>query len=81
MPDFVASAWFAVAAPPGTPVAVVNKLNAAIAEVLKLPDVQQKMASLGGEVMGGSPADMHTLLLTERARWKKVIETANVKLD
>jgi tripartite-type tricarboxylate transporter receptor subunit TctC len=81
MPDFVASAWFAVAAPPGTPVAVVNKLNAAMAEILKLPDIQQKMASLGGEVVGGSPADMNTLLVAERARWKKVIETANVKLD
>ena len=70
-----------MAAPPGTPVAVVNKLNAAMAEILKLPDIQQKMASLGGEVVGGSPADMNTLLVAERARWKKVIETANVKLD
>jgi hypothetical protein len=81
MPDFVASAWFAIAAPPGTPAPIVIKLNAAILEVLKLPDTQQKMAALGGEVVGGSPADMTAMVIAERARWKKVIETANVKLD
>ena len=81
MPDFVASAWFAIAAPPGTPAPIVNKLNAAILEALKLPDTQQKMAALGGEVVGGSPADMTTMVIAERARWKKVIEAANVKLD
>ena len=81
MPDFVASAWFAIAAPPGTPAPIVNKINGAILEALKLPDIQQKMAALGGEVVGGSPADMTTMVISERARWKKVIETANVKLD
>jgi len=81
MPDFVASAWFAIAAPPGTPGPIIAKLNAAIADTLKLPDIQQKMAALGGEVVGGSAADMTALVIAERARWKKVIETANVKLD
>ena len=81
MPDFVASAWFAIVAPPGTTAPIVNKLNAAILEALKMPDIQQKIAALGGEVVGGSPADMTTMVIAERARWKKVIETANVKLD
>jgi tripartite-type tricarboxylate transporter receptor subunit TctC len=81
MPDFVASAWFAIAAPPGTPAPIIAKLNASISDILKLPDIQQKMAALGGEVVGGSPADMTSLVIAERARWKKVIETANVKLD
>ena len=81
MPEFVASAWFAIAAPPGTPAPIIAKLNASISDILKLPDIQQKMAALGGEVVGGSPADMTSLVIAERARWKKVIETANVKLD
>lgn len=81
LPDFVASAWFAVVAPQGTPAAIASKLNAAIAEILKMPDVQQKFAALGAEVVGGSPSDMSTFMDAERARWKKVIDTANVKLD
>lgn len=81
LPDFVASAWFAVAAPPGTPAAVARKLNAAIAEILRMPDVQQKFAAQGAEVVGGSPAELTAFMDAERARWKKVIDTANVKLD
>ncbi len=81
MPDFVASAWFAVAAPPGTPPAVANKLNAAIVEIMKLPDVREKFAAQGAEVVGGTPAEMAAFMTTERARWKKVIDTANVKID
>ncbi len=81
LPDFISSAWFALAAPPGTPAAVANKLNAAVAEALTAPDVQQKIASLGGEAVGGSPAEMTAFMNAERARWKRVIETARVKLD
>ncbi len=81
LPDFVASAWFAVAAPPGTPAAIARKLNATIAEILKMPDVQQKFAAKGTEVVGGSPAEMTAFMDAERVRWKKVIDTAQVKLD
>jgi tripartite-type tricarboxylate transporter receptor subunit TctC len=81
LPDFVASAWFAIAAPPGTPSAIVEKLNAAINEVIKMPDVREKFAAQGSEPMAGPPSEMASLLTGERARWKKVIDTAHVKLD
>ncbi|AEG92762.1 Bug family tripartite tricarboxylate transporter substrate binding protein [Ramlibacter tataouinensis] len=81
LPDFVASAWFAIAAPPGTPAPIAVKLNAAVLEVMKMPDVQQKFAAQGAEVVGGTPADMTAFVEAERARWKKVIVTANVKVD
>jgi tripartite-type tricarboxylate transporter receptor subunit TctC len=81
LPEFVASAWFAIAAPPGTPAAIVDKLNATIGEVIKMPDVREKFAAQGSEPMAGPPSEMASLLTAERARWKKVIETANVKLD
>ncbi|MES2686330.1 MAG: tripartite tricarboxylate transporter substrate binding protein [Pseudomonadota bacterium] len=81
LPDFVASAWFAVAAPAGTPPAITAKLNAAIVEAMKLPDVREKFAAQGAEVVGGTPAEMTTFLIAERGRWKKVIDTANVRLD
>lgn len=81
LPDLVASAWFAILAPPGTPLAIANKLNAAIVDIMKLPDVRERFAAQGAEVIGGTPAEMNAFLATERARWKKVIDTANVKLD
>ena len=79
--DFVAPAWFAIAAPPGTPPAVAQKLNLALADVLKLPGVQRKFAAQGAEVIGGTQAEMTSFLEAERARWKKVIDTAKVTLD
>jgi tripartite-type tricarboxylate transporter receptor subunit TctC len=79
--DFVTSAWFAIAAPPGTPPAIAAKLNAAVAEAMKTQEVQQKFAAQGAEVMGGSPAEMTAFMNAERTRWKKVIDTAGVKLD
>jgi tripartite-type tricarboxylate transporter receptor subunit TctC len=81
LPDFVASAWFAISAPPGTPPSIVERLNTAIGDVMKMPDVRERFAAQGSEPIGGTPADMAAMLTAERARWKKVIETANVKLD
>lgn len=81
LPDFIASAWFAVSAPPGTPAPIVDKLNAALADILKMPDVRERFAAQGAEPLGGTPAEMNTFLSAERSRWKKVIDTANVKLD
>ena len=79
--DFNSSAWFALAAPPGTPAAIAGKLNAAMVDILKMPDVVQKFAVYGAEPIGGSGADMNTFIQAERNRWKKVIETAKVTVD
>ena len=80
MPDFIASAWFAISAPPGTPAALADRINAAIAEVIKLPEVQERLLALGSEPIGSTSAEMAAMLTAERARWKKVITDANVKL-
>ena len=81
MPDFIASAWFAIAAPPGTPGPVADKLNATFNEILRMPDVRERLTAQGAEPIGGSPAEMTAFLNAERARWKKVIDTAGVKMD
>jgi tripartite-type tricarboxylate transporter receptor subunit TctC len=81
LPEFEASAWFALVAPPGTPDAITRKIHGAVIEALKMPDVQQKVLALGGEVVGDSPKELAGFMAAERARWKKVIDTAKVTLD
>lgn len=81
LPDFDASTWFGVVAPAGTPPGIVQKLNAAMVEVLKMPDVQQKFKEQGAEVVGDSPKAMADFMNAERARWKKVIDTAKVTVN
>jgi tripartite-type tricarboxylate transporter receptor subunit TctC len=81
LPGFDSSTWFAVVAPPGTPPEIAQKINGAIVEALKLPDVQQKFIELGAEIVGNSPSDTADFIASERVRWKKVIDTANVKQE
>lgn len=81
LPGFEASAWFGVVAPPGTPAAIAQKLQAAIAEALQKGDVQDKVQALGGEVSGIAPPEFAAFMAAERLRWKKVIESANVTVD
>lgn len=79
--DFVSSAWFVIAAPPGTPAPLAAKLNADVADILKMPDVVQKFATYGAEPIGGTPADTNAFIAAERVRWKSVIDSAKVTLD
>jgi tripartite-type tricarboxylate transporter receptor subunit TctC len=81
MADFLSSAWFAISAPPGTPKPIVEKLNAALNDIMKMPEVRERFAAQGAEVMGGSPANMAAFVNRERVRWKAVIQSAGVKID
>ena len=78
---FESVSWGGVMAPGGTPAAVVNKLNAEIVRILRLPDVQERLQTLGAEVVGGSPSEFSAYLEAEIAKWGKVARAAGVKLD
>jgi len=81
LPGYEASAWFALVAPPGTPAVLAQKLHAAVAEALLMPDVRQKIIAQGGEPASASPAQLAAFMAQERTRWKTVIDTANVTVD
>jgi len=81
LPGLVASAWFALVAPPGTPDAVVQKINADLVAALKQPDVRTKFLELGAEPQGGTTAQTAAFIKDEEARWREVIKSANVTLE
>jgi tripartite-type tricarboxylate transporter receptor subunit TctC len=81
LPGFITSAWFGLVAPPGTPSAVVARINADAVEALKLPDVKARFLEQGAEPVGNTPAEMAAFVKEEMARWQKVIQTANVTLS
>jgi tripartite-type tricarboxylate transporter receptor subunit TctC len=78
--DFVAGTWVAVVAPPGTPNEITAKISRDIAEVIRLPEVQQRFAELGGEAAQGTQKELAAFLRDETARWKEVIQRANVSV-
>ena len=80
-PDLVSVTWFALVAPPGTPDAIVKKINADTAAALKLPDVQTKFLDQGAEPLGQDPATTAQFIKDEERRWRAVIKSANVTLE
>lgn len=77
---FEMSTWYGVFVTSGTPPDVVNKLQTELARIVKLPDVQAKLKSLGGEPGNISPEDFSKLNRQEFERFGKLIKQANIKM-
>jgi len=80
-PGFDMVSWQALVAPPGTPRAVVDRLNAEVAKVLKTPEMKEKMTGLGTDVVANSPEQFAQYLREETAKWSKIVKDAGIKLE
>ena len=78
LPGYSAASWTALVAPPNTPAPVVQKLSAAVTEIVRMPDVQKRLIEAGDEPADMTPAQMAAFLREERQRWSEVIRTAGV---
>jgi tripartite-type tricarboxylate transporter receptor subunit TctC len=81
LPGFESAAWYALVAPPNTPKAIVTKINADVNEILKMPEVQEKLSKFTADVYGGSPEKASKYIKEEIVRWKGVIKAADIKLQ
>jgi tripartite-type tricarboxylate transporter receptor subunit TctC len=70
-----------VMGPGGMPRDIVVRLHAELGRILKMPDVSEKLSSLGAEIVAGTPEEFAAYLQAEIAKWGKVARDANVKLD
>jgi len=73
------SVWIGIAAPAGTPPAVIERLATEFNKVLALPDVKEKLAGLGVDPVGGSSASFTQFIQTDIERWAKIIAKAGIK--
>ena len=81
VPGYESSSWGGVMAPGGTPAPVVAKLHAEFARILRLPDVQEKMAGLGATVLAQGPAEFAAFLADEIRKWDGVAKKAGIRLE
>ena len=82
VPGFVVTAWFGMVAPPKTPPAIANKVSAAMAEILKQPDVLKRLLDMGNiEAIGSTPEEMAQFMKTEREKWGNLIRDIGAKAD
>jgi tripartite-type tricarboxylate transporter receptor subunit TctC len=73
--------WFAVVAPPRTPVQIADKLSQAIAETLKLTDVAKRISEAGFTSVGSSPAQTAAMIKAESDKFRPIIAEAGIKID
>jgi tripartite-type tricarboxylate transporter receptor subunit TctC len=81
VPGFEASAWFGMAAPKGTPPAVIARLNREINAALADPAMLQKLADLGGVPIPGTPEQFWALHRMETEKWEKIVKFSGAKVE
>ena len=81
LPGFEAAAWFAIVAPPKTPQAIAEKINADVNAALRDGEVLARLAQLSAEPIGGTTAATAAYMREEIERWRNVITAAHVKLE
>jgi tripartite-type tricarboxylate transporter receptor subunit TctC len=81
LPGYELSPWFAVYMPAGTPQPIVDRMNAALLEAMKVPEVQARFAAIGAEPIGSTPQQLATHLAAEMAKWGKIIQERGIRAD
>jgi tripartite-type tricarboxylate transporter receptor subunit TctC len=78
---FRSDTWNAIVAPPKTPATIVAKLNGAIVEILRQPDVAAHFQNINMQPVGGTPDEIRKFIKEETERWGDVIRAANLTVN
>ena len=81
LPGFEAGAWYGLLAPGPTPRAVVDRLNAEVVRILKLPDLQQRFRAEAFDVPADTPNQFAAVIRAEIAKWAGVVKQAGIRAD
>ena len=73
--------WYGMLAPAGTPAPFINRIHADVTRVIRLPDVQGRFASEGGDVVASTPEEFSAFIVRELAKWAKVANDSGAKVD
>lgn len=81
LPGYEVLQWWGLVAPAGTPQAVINRINEDVATVLRTPEIQDKLTTIGADAGGQSAASFEKLINNEVPMWAEVVKAANVQPD
>jgi tripartite-type tricarboxylate transporter receptor subunit TctC len=79
LPGYEAVSWFGFMAPAGTPKEVITRLHKEIAAILNQPEIKERFARDGAEVVAGSPEEFAAYVRAEAVKWAKVVKAAGIK--
>jgi tripartite-type tricarboxylate transporter receptor subunit TctC len=77
-PGFEIAGWHGMFVPAGTPQAIIDRLQAEMAAVLRMPDVRQGIEAIGNEIVGGTAAEFHARMNREVALYKGIVKEAKI---
>jgi tripartite-type tricarboxylate transporter receptor subunit TctC len=78
---YAADFWFGMWAPAGTPKDIVGRVNQALAQILKQPDVLERLRTDGYEPVGSTPEDFGRIIARDIATWRKVVKDGNIRVE
>jgi tripartite-type tricarboxylate transporter receptor subunit TctC len=78
---FETGSWFGMAAPAGTPRDIINKLQAEVVRIIKLPEVGERIASEGADFVGSTPEEFSAFVKAEILKWGRVVKLSGAKVD
>lgn len=81
LPGFDIATWYAIWAPPRMPMPIVQRLQRAVAAAVAVPEVRERLATLGAEPVADSPADFAAFCARESERWGRLVREARLTLD
>lgn len=81
VPGYEAETWFGIAAPAGTPEAIVNRLSAELVKVMNNKEVRSTLESQGAVVIASNPSDFSRRIKSDIASWRDIISAAKISLD
>src|SRR6266513_2154063 len=81
VPGYEATAWFGIGMPRGTPAEIIEKINAETNRALTDPQMQARLAQLGGRPIPGTPQDFGKVIAAESAKWAKVVISSGAKVE
>ena len=79
VPGYENSSWSAIAGPARMPRPLVARLNREFVEILRMPDIQQRHAEVGAEIIAGTPEQFHAYLKAELAKFGKLVKASGIK--
>jgi tripartite-type tricarboxylate transporter receptor subunit TctC len=80
-PKLMSSTWFALLAPKGTPAVALERMNAALNEVLSDPAVRKRLSDIGASPLGGTPRQLADHLAAEIDKWGRVVRDAKISVQ
>ncbi|WPB85327.1 Bug family tripartite tricarboxylate transporter substrate binding protein [Sediminicoccus rosea] len=81
VPGYEAVGWYGMAAPAGTPEALVTRMNREVNALLEKPSLKERMSAQGSDPLAMTPAAFQARIAEDRARWARVIRDGNIRPD